>query len=55
VQGGELLLRDAAVHDDPATRASWVAEVKKYGIPVQHLTLTLPHAEVERVVRLRDA
>ncbi len=55
VQGGELLMRDAAVHDDPTTRASWVADAKKYGIPVEHRTLTLPHAEVERVVRLRDA
>ncbi len=55
VQGGELLMRDAAVHDDPASRASWVAAAKQYGIPVQHRTLTLPHAEVERVVRLRDA
>lgn len=55
VQAGELLMRDAAVHEDLATRESWVAEVKQYGIPVAHPTLVLPHAEVERVVRLRDA
>jgi hypothetical protein len=48
-------MRDAAVHEDPATRASWVASAKQYGIAVQHRTFTLPHAEVERVVRLRDA
>jgi hypothetical protein len=55
VQAGELLVRDAAVHDDPGTRADWVAAAKHYGIPVQQRTLTLPYAEVERVVRLRDA
>jgi len=55
VQGGELVMRDAAVHEDPATRASWVAAAKQYGIAVQHRTFALPHAEVERVVRLRDA
>ena len=55
VQGGELLMRDAAVNEDPATRAGWLADAKKYGVAVQHATLVLPHAEVERVVRLRDA
>ena len=55
VQGGELVMRDAAVHDDPATRETFVADAKKYGIAVQHRTLALPHADVERVVRLRDA
>jgi len=55
VQGGTLLMRDAAVHDDPATREAWVAELREYGIPVQHATLTLPEAEVARVVRLREA
>jgi len=55
VQQCELLMRDVAIHEDPKTRASWVAEVKQYGIPVQHRTYVLPHAEVERVVRLREA
>jgi len=55
VQGGELLMRDAAVHEDPVTRERWVADAKKYGIAVQHRTFTLPHTDVERVVRLRDA
>ena len=55
VQGGELLMRVAAVHDDPASREAWVRELRQFGIPVQHRTFTLPHAEVERVVRLRDA
>jgi hypothetical protein len=54
VQGGELLMRDAAVHEDPATREEWVASARTYGVPVQHRTLTLPHGEVQRVVRLRD-
>jgi hypothetical protein len=55
VQGGEVLMRDAAEHADPATRAAWVAAARTYGVPVQHRTLTLPHGEVERVVRLREA
>jgi len=55
VQGGQLLMRDAAVNDEPATRDAWVAELRKFGIPVQHSTFVLPHADVERVVRLRDA
>jgi hypothetical protein len=55
VREGMLWMRDAAVHEDPATCAGWVAELKQYGIPVQHASLSLPHAEVERVVRLRDA
>jgi hypothetical protein len=55
VHAGALLMRDAAVHEDPATRAAWVAEIKQYGIPVAHRTLEFPHADVDRVVRLRDA
>jgi len=55
VNGGELLMRDAAVHEEPATREAWLAELRQYGVPVQHRVLTLPHAEVERVVRLREA
>lgn len=55
VNSGELLMRDAAVHEDPATRDEWVASSKAYGIAVQHRTLSLPMAEVERVVRLREA
>ncbi len=55
VQGGQLLMRDVALHEDPGTRDAWVAELREFGIPVQHRTFTLPHAEVVRVVRLRDA
>ncbi|MHC4845730.1 MAG: hypothetical protein ACYTCU_06175 [Planctomycetota bacterium] len=58
VQEGTLLMRDAAVHDtqkSDESREDWVARLAKYGIPVEHGTLTLPHAEVERVTRLRDA
>jgi hypothetical protein len=54
VNGGTLVMRDAAVHEDPATRATWLAEARQYGIPVAHRVLELAHAEVERVVRLRD-
>jgi hypothetical protein len=54
VNGGELLMRDAAVHADAASCESWLAELRRYGVPVEHRTLTLPHAEVERVVRLRE-
>jgi hypothetical protein len=53
VNGGELLMRDAAVHADAASCESWLAELRRYGVPVEHRTLTLPHAEVARVVRLR--
>lgn len=55
VNGGELLMRDVAVHQDPHARETWLAEVRQYGVPVEHRTFTLPHGEVERVVRLRDA
>jgi hypothetical protein len=55
VQEGQLLMRDAAVHEDPATRDAWLAELRQYGIPVQHRVLTLPHDDVARVVRLREA
>jgi hypothetical protein len=55
VNGGELLMRDAAVHDDPAAREAWLAELRQYGIPVQHRTFTLPHADVQKVVRLRES
>jgi len=55
VNDGQLVMRDAAVHEDPATRDEWVANSKTYGIAVQHRTLALPMAEVERVVRLREA
>ncbi len=55
VNGGELLMRDAAVHDDPKAREAWLAELRQYGIPVQHRTFTLPHADVQRVVRLRES
>jgi hypothetical protein len=58
VQEGTLLMRDAAVHDatdSDESREDWVARLAKYGIPAEHLTYTLPHAEVEQVIRLRDA
>jgi hypothetical protein len=69
VQGGQLTMLDAAVLDasfSPGapgaadtppveTPAEWLARLKEYGIPVQHRELALPHAEVERVTRLRDA
>ena len=55
VQAGEVVVRDAAVHDDPATREAWVARLREYGVPVEHRALRLPESEVARVVRLRDA
>jgi hypothetical protein len=68
VQGGRLTLLDVAVHDlsspgapggadtpPSETPAEWLARLKQYGIPVEHREYALPHAEVERVTRLRDA
>ncbi len=71
VEAGRLTMLDAAVRDAGAesagaepggrpagpgeTQAEWLARLKQYGIPVQHRELLLPHAEVERVTRLRDA
>jgi hypothetical protein len=55
VQGGRLLMHDVAVHDGAEPRDAWLARIKQYGIPVQHKDYALPHAEVERVTRLRDA
>ena len=58
VQEGTLLMRDAAVHDAEASeesREDWIARLAKYGIPNEHGTYTLPHTEVDRVTRLRDA
>ncbi|MGQ0552959.1 MAG: NAD-dependent epimerase/dehydratase family protein [Planctomycetota bacterium] len=62
VAGGQVQMRDAAVHDSSAAgdaasegREAWIARLKQYGIPVQHLSYALPAAEVASVVRLRDA
>ena len=55
VSGGEVLMRDAAVHEDPSTRDGWLAEVRKFGVPVEHRVFVLPQAEVAKVVRLRDS
>jgi hypothetical protein len=54
----QLQMRDVAVHDsarDDEPPAAWVARLKQFGIPVQHGTFALGAAEVEHVVRLRDA
>ena len=45
----------AAPDGGPESRDDWVARLRKYGIPVEHRTFALPEAEVDRVVRLRDA
>ena len=58
IVGGQLEMRDVAVHDsarDEEPQAAWVARLKQFGIPVQHGAFALGAAEVERVVRLRDA
>jgi hypothetical protein len=55
VQEGKVLVRDAAVHEDPSTREAWVARLREYGVPVEHRILRFPESEVARVVRLRDA
>jgi hypothetical protein len=56
VQGGRLLMHDSPLPDAAAEpREAWLARIKQYGIPVQHRDYALPHAEVERVTRLRDA
>jgi hypothetical protein len=54
VNGGELLMRDAAVHADAASCVSWLAALRRYGVPVAHRTLPLPPAVVARVVRMRE-
>jgi len=56
VQGGRLLMHDVAVHEGTGEpRDAWLARIKQYGIPVQHRDYDLPHGDVERVTRLRDA
>jgi hypothetical protein len=59
VQAGRLLLHDCAVHEAGAAgaepRDDFLARLKQYGVPAQHRDYMLPHAEVERVTRLRDA
>jgi hypothetical protein len=54
VQGAELVMRDAAVHEDAATREAWLKQVRQYGVPVEHRVLVVPYGEVARVVRLRE-
>jgi hypothetical protein len=59
VEGGTLRMLDVALHEQGAPgappREDWVAQLKQYGIPVQHKALALPRDSVARVVRLRDA
>lgn len=58
IVGNQVQMRDAAVHDssrDAEAPAAWVARLQKFGIPVQHGSFALGVAEVDRVVRLRDA
>ena len=54
VQGAELVMRDAAVHEDAERREAWLKEVRQYGVPVEHRVLVVPYGEVMRVVRLRE-
>lgn len=58
VAGAQVRMMDVAVHDarsaDEAGDA-WLARVKTFGIPVAHRTYALPEADVESVIRLRDA
>lgn len=47
-----------AMHEEGASELSrdeWVAQTKKYGIPVEHQMLTVPKGEVTNVVKLREA
>lgn len=55
---GKILMVGAAIHEDGQDGKStgdWVAEVKKYGIPVQEQRTQVLRADVDRVVLLRDA
>lgn len=52
-----VLLHDVAVHEpapggDAAAREAFVARTRKFGIKAEHRHLVVPHAEVERIVRL---
>ena len=46
-------LHDTGEHEQ--SRDEWVQHTKTYGIAVQHEFVTVPKAEVERVVKLREA
>ncbi|MCB9897667.1 MAG: hypothetical protein H6825_06670 [Planctomycetes bacterium] len=58
VAGGQVRMMDVSVHDTSTAgepREAWIGRMKTYGIPVAHRTFTVPFAEVDSVVRLRDA
>ena len=58
VRDGQVLMMDVAVHDEAAadnSREDWIAQLKKFGIPVDERTASVPQDSVTEVVRLRDA
>jgi len=58
VRDGQVLMVDVAVHDSESSSESgdaWLAKLKQYGIPVDQRSVSVEHASVTEVVRLRDA
>jgi len=58
VRDGQVLMVDVAVHDSGSASESgdeWLAKLKKFGIPVDQRSVSVEHASVTEVVRLRDA
>lgn len=52
-----VVLRDVAIHD-PATagmsRETWIARLRKFGIPVAERLVVLPQQEAAAITRLAD-
>lgn len=58
VVDGQVQLLGVALHELGATEESrddWVARLKKFGIPIEHKTWSLPRDAVTAIVPLRDA
>jgi len=56
-EGGMVALNAVAMHEagpGAKPRDTWLAETKKYGVPVAFPRLTVPAKDIERVVKLGD-